>query len=173
MWELFWKTESCTANTLPSNKCFSPKRNKVTLISLWSRGRATWANIGRKFCPLCLVWWALQQAHHTSPSNKCFSSKNTPKNDKASLYLICHVHFMKPLNFFYTLLQMMRRTPFDMWFWFCYKLLIIKSSFLLRYLIKKNFFILFHFHNLLLIYVCKKKKIQLRVCGMKSNELFH
>ena len=35
------------------------KRNKATLISLWSLGRATSADIGREFCPLHLVWWAL------------------------------------------------------------------------------------------------------------------
>jgi hypothetical protein len=34
------------------------KRNKATLISLCSRGRATSADIGREFRPLRLVWWA-------------------------------------------------------------------------------------------------------------------
>ena len=35
------------------------KRNKATLISLWSRGRAISADIGQEFCPLHLVCWAL------------------------------------------------------------------------------------------------------------------
>ena len=35
------------------------KRNKATLISLGSRGRAISADIGREFRPLRLVWWAL------------------------------------------------------------------------------------------------------------------
>jgi len=35
------------------------KRNKATLISLWSQGRETSADIGREFRPLRLVWWAL------------------------------------------------------------------------------------------------------------------
>ena len=35
------------------------ERNKATLISLWSRGRAISADVGWEFRPLCLVWWAL------------------------------------------------------------------------------------------------------------------
>jgi hypothetical protein len=38
------------------------KRNKATLISLCSRGRATSVDIGREFRPLRLVRWALQGA---------------------------------------------------------------------------------------------------------------
>jgi hypothetical protein len=38
------------------------KRNKATLISLCSPGRAISADIGREFRPLRLVWWALQGA---------------------------------------------------------------------------------------------------------------
>ena len=38
------------------------KRNKATLISLCSRGRATSADIGRELHPLRLVRWALQGA---------------------------------------------------------------------------------------------------------------
>jgi hypothetical protein len=38
------------------------KKNKATLISLCSRGRATSADIWRQFRPLRLVWWALQGA---------------------------------------------------------------------------------------------------------------
>ena len=32
------------------------KRNKATLISLWSRGRVISADIGRELRPLRLVW---------------------------------------------------------------------------------------------------------------------
>ena len=32
------------------------KRNKTTIISLWSRGRAISADIGQELCPLRLVW---------------------------------------------------------------------------------------------------------------------
>ena len=35
------------------------KRNKVTLILLWCRGRATSTDIRREYCQLRLVWWGL------------------------------------------------------------------------------------------------------------------
>ena len=38
------------------------KRNKGTLISLCSGGRATSVDIGREFRPLRLAWWVLQGA---------------------------------------------------------------------------------------------------------------
>jgi len=41
------------------------KRSKVTLISRWSLGRATSADIGRKFRPLRLVWRVLWSVWYT------------------------------------------------------------------------------------------------------------
>jgi hypothetical protein len=41
------------------------KWNKATLILLWSQGRTTSADIGRDFCPLRLVWWALNWEIYT------------------------------------------------------------------------------------------------------------
>ena len=46
--------------TLFARKERLAKRNKATLISLLSRGKATSADIGRELRPLGLVWRALK-----------------------------------------------------------------------------------------------------------------